>query len=350
MKPVIHLDRNIGVGGALVGWKGQVNTFADLPDATINDGEFYIVLNPTGSRLLLNYKASGLYRAEGGVWVKKNDVQLLLNDEQFTVYNSVDGSKVIKFDASQINTGTIRTATWQDKDGVVAFLSDIGSGTGGETFKIDAADPIAGFFIDKVIDSLDLIQLINTNPLGWNVEFNLTQRNYVIVRNVAPTVNDDLTDPLEHRIGQLWMHIVDPQTTDYYIARDLTIGAAIWDKLFTTVDGTLVLDGALILNNSVTVNINTNEDNLLINGLSNTVLVRLNNTGNNDLTGIIPADITKSQMIILQNVGSGLIRLKNNSASSDPNNRFLIGVNTNLAQDEGITLVYDEIDNRWRKA
>ncbi|NIQ15199.1 MAG: hypothetical protein GTO02_12645, partial [Candidatus Dadabacteria bacterium] len=70
-------------GAALIGWAGQVNTFADLPDATINEGKFYMVLQPTGSRLLFNYKASGLYRAEGGVWIKKNDVQLLLDDNQF---------------------------------------------------------------------------------------------------------------------------------------------------------------------------------------------------------------------------------------------------------------------------
>lgn len=122
-KPVIHLDRS-GTA-SFIGWAGEVNTFADLPLASEHLGEFYMVLNATGSRLLFTYKASGLYRAEGGVWVKKNDVQLLLNDDQFTVYNSADNSKTLSFDLSTITTATNRTVIFQDKNGTVALLDDI---------------------------------------------------------------------------------------------------------------------------------------------------------------------------------------------------------------------------------
>jgi len=123
LKPVIHLDRS---GQApFIGWAGEVNTFAELPPAIDNVGLFYMVLNATGTRFLLNYKASGLYRSEGGSWIKKNDVGLYLNDDQFAVYNAADNSKMISFDVSGITTGTKRTATWQNSDGLVAWLSDI---------------------------------------------------------------------------------------------------------------------------------------------------------------------------------------------------------------------------------
>ena len=121
--PVIHLDR--AQQAAFTGWAGEVSIYADLPVATAVAGEFWMVLNPTGSRFLLNYKAAGLYLSEAGVWRKINDAQILLNDNQFAVYNAVDNSKQIAFDVSTIATATKRTATWPDKDGTVAMTSDI---------------------------------------------------------------------------------------------------------------------------------------------------------------------------------------------------------------------------------
>lgn len=121
--PVIHLDR--GQQAAFTGWKGEVNVYADLPAANTVPGEFWMVLNPTGSRFLLNYKASGLYLSETGSWRKINDAQILLNDNQFAVYNATDNTKQIAFDVSTIATATKRTATWQNTDGVVAYRKDI---------------------------------------------------------------------------------------------------------------------------------------------------------------------------------------------------------------------------------
>ena len=114
--PVIHLDR--AQQAAFTGWKGEVSIYADLPVASSVSGEFWMVLNPSGSRFLLNYKAAGLYLSETGSWRKINDAQILLNDNQFAVYNAVDNTKQIAFDVANIATGTKRTATWQDSDGV----------------------------------------------------------------------------------------------------------------------------------------------------------------------------------------------------------------------------------------
>ena len=121
--PVIHLDR--GQQAAYTGWKGEVSVYADLPAANTVPGEFWMVLNPSGSRFLLNYKASGLYLSETGSWRKINDAQILLNDNQFAVYNAIDNTKQIAFDVADIATGTKRTATWQDSNGVVAYNSNI---------------------------------------------------------------------------------------------------------------------------------------------------------------------------------------------------------------------------------
>lgn len=129
--PVIHLDR--GQQAAFTGWKGEVSVYADLPAANTVPGEFWMVLNPTGSRFLLNYKASGLYLSEAGSWRKINDAQILLNDNQFAVYNATDNTKQIAFDVADIATGTKRTATWPDKDGTVAMTSDLGIGNYAQT-------------------------------------------------------------------------------------------------------------------------------------------------------------------------------------------------------------------------
>ena len=126
MGKVIHIDiEGGGSGGSGIGWNGEVVNFAALPPAALHDLEQYNVLQATGSRFTLNRKKSGLYRSELGVWKKKNDAQLLLIDDQFSVYNAADNTKVLSFDNSGISTANNRVATWQDKDITVAGLDDI---------------------------------------------------------------------------------------------------------------------------------------------------------------------------------------------------------------------------------
>ena len=122
--PVIHLDRE-STSAAFTGWSGEVANYSNLPLAASVVGQFWMVLNSSGSRFLLNYKASGLYLSESGSWRKINNAQLLLNDAQFAVYNTADNTKQIAFDVSSIATATKRTATWPNKDGTVAFTSDV---------------------------------------------------------------------------------------------------------------------------------------------------------------------------------------------------------------------------------
>ena len=138
--PVIHLDRPNQF--AFTGWSGEAVNFAGLPSAATVDGQFWMVLNASGSRFLFTYKASGLYLSESGSWRKINNAQLLLNDDQFSVYNAIDNTKQITFDVSAISTATKRTATWPNKDGTIAMLSDITSGGFTDYSNIDTTNII----------------------------------------------------------------------------------------------------------------------------------------------------------------------------------------------------------------
>lgn len=50
------------------GWDGQVNTFADLPAASANNGKKYAVISPTGTIILGTKKYAGTYISDGTNW------------------------------------------------------------------------------------------------------------------------------------------------------------------------------------------------------------------------------------------------------------------------------------------
>ena len=50
------------------GWDGEVNTFADLPVASSNNGKKYVVKTPTGTTILGTKKYAGTYISDGAVW------------------------------------------------------------------------------------------------------------------------------------------------------------------------------------------------------------------------------------------------------------------------------------------
>ena len=49
------------------GWDGEVNTFADLPTASTNDGKKYVVKTPSGV-IGINKKYAGTYISDGSTW------------------------------------------------------------------------------------------------------------------------------------------------------------------------------------------------------------------------------------------------------------------------------------------
>lgn len=112
----------------------------------------------------------------------------------------------------------------------------------------------------------------------------------------------------------------------------------------------IIRDGfldSIIFSTSISQTLTGNTDNLVIPGLSTNVLIRITTTGNFDFTGLVNPDSLGRQIYIL-NVGTNNLVLKDNSSSSDPENRFLIGANRNVQQNEAITLLYDTINLRWR--
>jgi len=112
-------------GEPLVPSTNVVNDFASLPPFGDHLGEYWQVDNATGWRLLLTYKASGVYKAEVSGWRKINDAQALFADNQFLVQNSIDPTKGLRFSVSSIGTGAQQTASWRNQSGIVAFLSDL---------------------------------------------------------------------------------------------------------------------------------------------------------------------------------------------------------------------------------
>ena len=104
----------------------RVDTFANLPDPTINDGEYWVVDQPTGTWILGTRREAGIYKAVSGVWVYRGaDVPYYLLDDQFTIKDGTDNTKQLGFEVDNVTPGQRRIATWQDKDITVAGLDDL---------------------------------------------------------------------------------------------------------------------------------------------------------------------------------------------------------------------------------
>lgn len=117
-----ELEANFFFDAGLIGWKGEANTFADLP-APIpgNDGDVYLVKTSTGSQLTFNLRRSGFYVSNGSAWSKLSNAQVLFTDDELTFKDDLDNTKQLGFQLDQISTSTRRTATWPDRNGVVSM-------------------------------------------------------------------------------------------------------------------------------------------------------------------------------------------------------------------------------------
>lgn len=74
--------------------------------------------------------------------------------------------------------------------------------------------------------------------------------------------------------------------------------------------------------------------------------VRMTSSADCSLTGL--AGGAEGRMIVLDNVGSYVITLKNASASSIAANRFLMGQDIQLRPNDSVVLIYDATSSRWR--
>lgn len=103
----------------------RVDTFAELPDPTVFDGEYWVVDQKTGTWILGTRREAGIYKAVSAAWVYRGaDVPYYLMDDQFTIKDSADNTKQLGFEVGNISPLNRRIATWQDKDGEVAYSVD----------------------------------------------------------------------------------------------------------------------------------------------------------------------------------------------------------------------------------
>lgn len=158
------------------------------------------------------------------------------------------------------------------------------------------------------------------------------------------------------------VELLVPVTSSQNISSSLDVIARtgsfdyILDRGDAVIDGDLVVNGALVLAGGLqfgpsfaTANLIANTNNLAIANLATSILVRLTTAGNFQLTGIVVPDITKTFFFNAFNVGtSGNIIFKNNDAGSIAQNRFLVGGDINVQPGEGLSLIYDPVDLRWR--
>jgi hypothetical protein len=93
----------------------QVETFADLPAPADHIGETFIVLNSTGVYLINRHEA-GLYYSNGVAYNRLGDIPSFFNSTNFEIYDGVDDTKAIKFNASGIASGVDRTIHMPNED------------------------------------------------------------------------------------------------------------------------------------------------------------------------------------------------------------------------------------------
>jgi len=89
------------------------NTYADLPLPTDYTG-ICVVLTATGL-WPFNRKPAGMYSSDGLTWTYMSAYPELMKDGNLGIVNTSDNSKVIRFDASEITTGTTQTMIFPDR-------------------------------------------------------------------------------------------------------------------------------------------------------------------------------------------------------------------------------------------
>jgi hypothetical protein len=94
--------------------------------------------------------------------------------------------------------------------------------------------------------------------------------------------------------------------------------------------------------------ITADQNNYNPSGLDSANIVFLNSNGSRNITGLVAPTISGGRFIMIINNGTNNITLIDNSASSTASNRFNFNGNTLLNPNEGVIIVYDVLNSRWR--
>jgi len=131
----------------------QVQTYNDLPDATLHPSEIYIVLQATGV-FLINRKRKGFYRSNGVSWARLGDVISIFKDDNFEIYDDSDNTKKTKFEVSGVASGNTRNITMADRNVDLNNVLDKESNllkpyTNGDGFKLYHTDGVQSLRITR---------------------------------------------------------------------------------------------------------------------------------------------------------------------------------------------------------
>lgn len=92
--------------------------------------------------------------------------------------------------------------------------------------------------------------------------------------------------------------------------------------------------------------ITSNQNDYNPTGLHHNLHIRLNSDASRDITGIVAG--INGEMLVLHNIGSFNIVLKDESGSSSAANRLALNADITLLPDQSIWLWYDSTSTRWR--
>lgn len=106
--------------------------------------------------------------------------------------------------------------------------------------------------------------------------------------------------------------------------------------------------GELLTTTVTTGAISTDQNDYNIAGFGPSVYLRFNATANIDLTGFLASSFSDRNVFGFSNIGTGDIRVKNNSAFSAANNRILTNGNFIIQPNHGCLFVRDGGSNKFR--
>ena len=108
-----------------------------------------------------------------------------------------------------------------------------------------------------------------------------------------------------------------------------------------------VLSGSVALTGDISPSqITANQNDYNPTGLSNASTLRLSTDASRDITGLSGG--ADGRVILIHNVGSNNIVLKDESSSSSAANRFALNADITIGADQGCVLQYDSTSSRWR--
>lgn len=124
----------------------------------------------------------------------------------------------------------------------------------------------------------------------------------------------------------------------------------VYDTVQEAIDGLFggdLTDGAFSLTGDLTPSqITSNQNNYDPNGLATASSLRLSTDASRDITGI--ARGSDGRILLIHNIGSQNIVLKDESGSSTAANRFALNGDVTIAPDVSVELQYDSTSSRWR--